>query len=66
MVATSLLNEIDKMVWECPKNGREPIDKPIWDMVTFNPPLVATDLRGRHDTSLGSLPPLYSVESAYL
>ena len=32
----------------------------------FNPPSVATDLRGTHDTSLGALPPLYSVESAHL
>ena len=31
-----------------------------------NPPSVATDLRGTHDTSLGALPPLYSVESGHL
>ena len=32
----------------------------------LNPPSVATDMRGTHNTSLGALPPLYSVESAHL
>ena len=32
----------------------------------FNPPLAAPDLRGTHDTSLGTLPLLYNVESAHL
>ena len=32
----------------------------------LNPPSVATDLRDTHDTSLGALPPLYSVESTHL
>ena len=32
----------------------------------FNPPWIASDLRGTHDTSPGALPPLHSVESAHL
>ena len=33
---------------------------------SLNPPSVTTDLRGTHGTSLGALPPLYSVECAHL
>ena len=32
----------------------------------LNSPSVGTDLRGTHGTSLGALPPLYSVESTHL
>ena len=35
-------------------------------LISFNPLSVASDLRGTHDTSLGALPPLYSVESAHI
>ena len=38
----------------------------VLPFIAVNPPLVATDLRGTHDTSLGALSPLYSVESAHL
>jgi hypothetical protein len=48
------------------KASDEVADLKIGGRIIINSPSVATDLRGTHDTSLGALPPLYSVESAHL